>query len=89
MVEVDFTEDFGDTSKAEGRSRVDLLFHFFKECFDLKAFIVRFINAIVSCVRSCDDFPDVLIVLEFRRNVSCDLPCEFQCEVLGFVESLV
>ena len=40
MVEVDFTEDFADSSKAEGRSRVDLLFDFFKESFDLEAFVV-------------------------------------------------
>ena len=40
VVEVDFTEDFTDSSKAEGRSRVDLLFDFFKESFDLEALIV-------------------------------------------------
>lgn len=89
VVEVDFTEDFADSSKAEGRSRVDLLFDFFKESFDLEALIVWLINAIVSCIRSGDDFPDVLIVLEFRRNVSSDLSCEFQSEVLGFVKGLV
>ena len=30
VVEVDFSEDFGDASKAEGRSRVDLLLDFFE-----------------------------------------------------------
>ena len=89
VVEVDFTEDFGDASKAKGRSRVDLLLDFFKESFDLEAFIVGFVDAVVCCVWGCDDFPDVLIVLEFGRNVSSDLPCEFQSEVLGFVKGLV
>ena len=74
---VDGEEDVEKASDAERGSGWNLCFDLFEEGFNLKPFIVGFVDTVVAGVRGCDQFPDVLVLLEFGRDVSGDLAFEF------------
>lgn len=74
---VDGEEDVEKASDAERGSGWDLCFHFFEEGFYLEPLIVGFVDTVIAGVWGCDQFPDVLVLLEFGRDVSGDLAFEF------------